>query len=124
MMAAQIGIRGGARSWILGGEGTATAKIARAFSPGIIGNAFPKQAKDNEITMLGMNTGASQFDHSGTERLEYVKLKLLLTVITQMRRRVKAGLQSVSADDIGRGQVFNDRWSQTASNASSSTPVA
>src|SRR5271170_1993125 len=55
-----------------------------------------------------MNTGASQFNHPGTQRLKDLKLKLLRAVITQMRRRVMAGLQAVGANDSGGGQMFNN----------------
>ena len=52
--------------------------------------------------MLGMHTGASQFNHLGAQRLEDFKLELLRAVITQMRLCVKAGLQSVCANTTVR----------------------
>ena len=58
--------------------------------------------------MLRMNTGASQLDHLLAKRLEDLELELLRTVVAAMGRRVAAGLQSVCADDIGGGQMFND----------------
>ncbi len=74
--------------------------------PGIAGNAFPEQAKNDEIAVLGMYTGAAQFNDLGTLRLKCFKRKFLRAIITQMDRCISAGLKSVSADDAGRGQMF------------------
>ncbi len=57
--------------------------------------------------MLRMNTRPSQFNHLHAQRLEDLEFKLLRAVITQTRRRVVAGLQTVCANDISGGQMFN-----------------
>ena len=108
MLAAQIGIRGRAHRRVLRRDGTASEKIAPAVLSRVIGDAFPQQAKDDEVAMLRMDTRTPQLNHFRAQRLEDLELELLRAVITQMRRRIVAGLQSVCADDIGGGQMFND----------------
>src|SRR5271165_393471 len=108
MLAAQIGIRGCSHRRVLRCDGTATKKPARIVLPGVVSNPFPEQAKDDEVAMLWMNTGASQFNHLRAQRLEDLKFKFLCAVITQVRRRVLAGLEAVSANDGAGWQMFND----------------
>ena len=74
----------------------------------VIGDAFPEQAKNDEVAMLRMNTRSSQFNHLRAKRLENLKLELLRAVVAAIRRRVMPGLQSVCADDIGGGQMLDD----------------
>ncbi len=74
----------------------------------VIGDAFPEQAKNDEVAMLRMNTRPSQLNHLRAQRLEDLELELLRAIVAATRRCVVAGLQSVCADDIGGGQVFND----------------
>src|SRR6266566_8863429 len=74
----------------------------------VIGDAFPEQAKDDEVAMLRMNTRPSQLNHLSTQQLEDLELELLRTVVAAIRRRIVAALQAVCTDDIGGGQMFND----------------
>src|SRR6266571_8492177 len=74
----------------------------------VIGDAFPEQAKDDQVAMLRMNTRPSQFNHLRAKRLEDLELELLRAVEAAIPRRVVAGLQSVCANDIGGGRMFND----------------
>src|SRR5258708_37474606 len=73
----------------------------------VISNAFPEQAKHDEVAMLRMNTCPSQFNHLRAKRLEDSKLELLRAVVATIRRRVVPGLQSVCANDSGGGPVLN-----------------
>src|SRR5262245_12206665 len=100
MLAAQVGVCRCANCRILRRDGTATEEIARAVLSGVIGDALPQQAEDNEVAMLAMDTRAPQFHHFRAQRLECVKLKLLGCVIAQMRRSLVAGLQSICANDL------------------------
>src|SRR5437016_7230659 len=74
----------------------------------VISDAFPEKAKDDEVAMLRMNTCPSQFNHLRAKRLEDLELELLRAVVATISRGVVPGLQSVGANDIGRGQMFND----------------
>ena len=74
----------------------------------VISNAFPEQAKHDEVAMLRMNTCPSQFNHLRAKRLEGLELELLRAVVAAISRGVVPGLQSVCANDIGGGQMFND----------------
>ena len=38
--------------------------------PRVIGDAFPEQAKNDQVAMLRMNTRPSQFNHLRAKRLE------------------------------------------------------
>src|SRR5262245_26819022 len=109
MFAAQVGVRGCADRRILRRDGTATEEIASAVLLGVISDALPEQAEDNEVTVLSMDARSPQFDHFRAQRLEYVELKLLGRVITQLLRRVGSGLQSVRANKLARSQVLNDK---------------
>src|SRR5207247_9799251 len=109
MLAAQVGVGGCAHRRVLRRDGTAAEKIARAALSGVIGDAFPQQAEDDEVAVLRMNTRAPQFNHLRAQWLEALKLKLLRAVITQMPRLVVAGLQAVCADDVGGGQLLHDQ---------------
>ena len=70
---------------------------------GVIGDALPQEAKDDEVAMLWMNTRTSQLNHLRTKRLEHLELELLRAVVAAIRRRIAAALQSVCANDIGGG---------------------
>lgn len=77
--------------------------------PGVICNAFPQQAQDDQVAVLRMNTGATQFNHRGVERLEGFQVEFLRTVITQIFRRIVSSLQPVGANDGGRWQMLHDK---------------
>lgn len=92
MLAAKLGIRGRSHRRVLGRDGSASEKIAPSVLPRVIGNAFPEQAKDEEVAMLRMDTRAPQLDHFRAQRLEGLKLELLCTVIPEICRRIVAAL--------------------------------
>ena len=108
MLAAQVGIRRRPDCRVLGRDGTASEKKAPTVLSRVSGDAFPEQAKDDKVAMLRMDTRAPQLNHFRAQRLEGLELEFLRAVISYMRRRIVAGLQSVCADDIGGGQMFND----------------
>ena len=81
MLAAQVGIGGRANRRVLGRDGTASEKIAPTMLSRVIGDAFPQQAKDDEVAMLRMNTRPPQFNHLRAQRLEGLELELLRAVI-------------------------------------------
>ena len=103
MSPAQIGVRGRADCRVLRGDGTTTEKIAPSMLSRVIGDAFPEQAKNDQVAMLRMNTCPSQFNHLRAKRLEDLELELLRAIVAATPSRVVAGLQSVGANDIGGG---------------------
>lgn len=58
--------------------------------------------------MLRVNTCAPQLNHLPAQRLKNLELELLRAIVTAIRRRIVTGLQTVSADDICRLQMFHD----------------
>src|ERR1041385_895903 len=77
--------------------------------PRVIGDALPEQAEHNEISVLLMNTGSTQFDQFGTNRLKGGKIKLLLAVIATIECRSRAGLQTICADNIAGRDMLDEQ---------------
>src|ERR1700709_364923 len=100
MLAAHIGVGGGAFRGVLRRERAATHEVASAAGLRVIRDAFPKQTEHDEIAMLTMHTGAAQFNDLGAEWSEDVELKFLGAIVAEVRLGVEAGLQAVGADDM------------------------
>jgi hypothetical protein len=59
--------------------------------------------------MLGVDACAAQLDHFAAQRFVRREIKLALAVIADVRRGVRAGLQSICANNFAGREVFNDR---------------
>ena len=66
----------------------------------VIRNAAPEQAEHDKIAMLPVHAGAAEFDDFISQRLEDGEFKFLRGIVTQVFRRVRAGLQTVGPDDL------------------------
>ena len=108
MIAAQIRVSGRAHSRVLRRDGTAADEVARPVLLGVVGDALPQEAEDDEIAVLAMYAGPPQFDHVRAQRLESIELEFLCAIVTEIRSRITAGLQTVCADDQSRGHVLHD----------------
>ena len=75
---------------------------------GVVGDSLPQQAEDDEIAVLAMHTGSAQLNHLVAQRLEGIEFKFLRAVISEIRLGIVAGLQTVCANDLSRGQVLHD----------------
>jgi hypothetical protein len=74
----------------------------------VIRNTFPEQSKNHEVSMLAMDARPAKLNHLIPNRLENLEFKFLRAVVTQMRRGVPAGLQTVSAHNFTSGQMLDD----------------
>ena len=61
-----------------------------------------------QAAMFGVDACAAQLDHFAAERFVRREIKLALAVIADVRRGVRAGLQSICANNFAGGEVFND----------------
>src|SRR5438105_749348 len=109
MLAAKVGIRRSTDCRILGRDGTATKKIAAAVLSRVIGNAFPEQTEDDEIAMLRVNAGATEFNHFRSQSFKARELEFLRTVVAKVFRSVRAGLQTIRSDDMSRRKMLDDQ---------------
>jgi len=103
---AEVRVHGSANGRILGAEGTAAEEIAPAMLARVIGNAFPEQAKDDEVPMLWMDTSSTQLDHLCAPWFKDMKLKFMRAIIAQVSRCIWSGLQPVGADYGGRWHML------------------
>src|SRR5258708_5891444 len=109
MFATQVGIGRRAHCRLLRGDGTATAEVASAALARIVGDSLPEQAENDEIAMLLVHTGASEFNQLRADRLERTEVELLLAVVATIRRRSAASLQTIRANDLAGGQMLDDQ---------------
>ena len=59
--------------------------------------------------MFGVDACAAQLDHFAAQRFVRREIKLALAVIADVRRGVRAGLQSICANNFAGREVFNDQ---------------
>lgn len=76
---------------------------------GILGDAPPQQGQNLAGAMVAVNGGPSQLQHFAADACEGGKVKLLLTVVTEIMRGGLAGLHSISTDNLAAGPVFDDQ---------------
>ena len=108
MLSAQIRVSGRAYGWILRSNGATTKEVSRSLLLGVVSNALPQHAEDDEIPVLAMHAGSAQLDHFPSQRFEYIELKFLGAIVTEIRRRIMARLQTVRPNNLSRGQVLHD----------------
>ena len=59
--------------------------------------------------MLAMDTGAAEFNDFIAHRLEWSEIKFLRGVVTEVFGGIATGLQTVSADNLLRGQMLDNQ---------------
>src|SRR5437867_110437 len=109
MLAAKFRVSRRANGWVLRGDGTTPAKVTPAAFARVVGNALPQQAEHDEIAVLLVNAGPSEFDEFAANGLERREIKLLFAVVTAVRRRRQPGLQAIRPDDFARRQMLDEQ---------------
>src|SRR5262249_36912107 len=88
---------------------TATTKVTPSTRASVVRNAFPEQPEHDEIAMVLVNTGATEFDEFAANRLEGCENKLLLAVVAAMDSRRLARLQTIRADDLAGRDMLDEQ---------------